>query len=187
MTMTMAMTTTMTMNLAIGILLSLALASAFAAIALGRNWTRSIAAGFLSIAALGFTLLLAGAGFLGLVVVILAALMLGTLQLFGWMLVDVDRDHLPPTDKPTLVARGLAFLLLGGGLGLLLWNLFGTGEFAREALNTPFGEGALSVGPVEVGMLLFGPLRDLVILLGFAIAASLLATLLLLQDDEGNN
>jgi len=172
------------MMVAIGILLGLTLASAFAAIVLGKNWTRSIAAGLLALAALGFALLLAGAGFRGLVVVILATLMLGTLQLFGWMLVDVDRDHLPPTDRPTSVARGMAFLLLGGGLGFLVWNMIGAGEFALAA---PVVEDSLPVGLVGVGQLFFGPLRDLVTLLGFAVAASLLATMLLLQDDEGNN
>lgn len=172
------------MTVAIEITMGLALASAFAAIVLGRNWTRSIAAGFLFLAALAITLLLGGAGFLGLVVVTLAAMMLGLLQIFGWMLVDVDRDHLPPTDRPTSVARGLAFLLLGGGLGLLLWQLSGTGEFA---LGTGVVPGSVPVGPAAVGLLFFGPLSDLVTLLGFAIAATLLATLLLLQDDEGNN
>ncbi len=172
------------MSGAIEILLGLALACAFAAIALGRNWTRSIAAGFLFLVALGFALLLAGAGFLGLIVVIPATLMFGALQLFGWMLVDVDRDHLSPTDRPTSLARGLAFLLLGGGLGLLFWNLAGAGA---GSLGPLAAAGSALVGPAEIGLLFFGPMRDLVILLGFAIAASLLATLLLLQDDEGKN
>jgi NADH:ubiquinone oxidoreductase subunit 6 (subunit J) len=171
-------------DFSIGLLLALALVGAFASVVLGRNWTRSIAAGFLSLAALGLALLLAGSGFLGLIVIISSAIMLGTLQLFGWMLVDVDRDHLPPTERPTLVARGLAFGLLAGGLGLLGWNLIGAGVVGSggtAALGSP------AAGAADIGLLFFGSLRDLVILLGFAVAASLLATLLLLQDDEGNN
>jgi len=175
------------MTVAILIAMSLALASAFAAIVFGRNWTRSLAAGFGFIAALGLSLLLAGSGFLGLVVVILGAMMLGVIQLFGWMLVDVDRDHLPPTDRPTSIARGAAFGLLGGGLALLFREAFLAGEFAWTAQGVEGLVLADPVGTIGLGLLLFGPLRDLVILLGFVIAASLLATLLLLQDDEGNN
>lgn len=172
------------MTFAIESLLGLTLVSAFAAIVLGRNWTRSIAAGFLSLTALGFALLLAGAGFLGLVLVIASALILGTLQYFGWMLVDVDRDHLPPTDRPTSIARGLAFVLLAGGLALLFWNLTEAGSFG---IGPPVARGIDLTSPAAIGLLFFGPMRDLVILLGFAVAASLLATLLLLQDDEENN
>jgi len=172
------------MTFEIAILSGLALVSAFAAIVLGRNWTRSVAAGFLSLTALGFALLLSGAGFLGLVLVIASALMLGVLQVFGWMLVDVDRDHLPPTDRPTSLARGLAFLLLAGALALLFWDLTEAGAFGLD--RSVIERGAL-IGPNAIGSLFFGPMRDVVIFLGFAVAASLLGTLLLLQDDEGNN
>lgn len=153
------------------------LASAFAAIVLGRNLTRSLAAGSVFVAALGFALLVAGAGVLSLVVVILGGLMLATIQIFGWMLVDVDRDHLPPTDRPTLIARGLAFLLVGGGLILLVATALAAGEF------TIVGPKIDIAAPLEIGVYLFGPLREATILVGLAIAASLLAALLLLEDD----
>jgi NADH:ubiquinone oxidoreductase subunit 6 (subunit J) len=165
------------MSTALWIGLAVALLSAFDAIALGRNLTRSLVAGTIFVAALGFALLVAGAGYLSLVVVILAALELAVLQVFGWMLVDVDRDHLPPTDRPTWIARGLAFLLFGGGLLLLVIAAVTTGEFEIV------GQRVAAAAPEEIGALLFGPLRDATILVGLAIAASLLAALLLLQDD----
>jgi NADH:ubiquinone oxidoreductase subunit 6 (subunit J) len=157
--------------------LAVALMSAFGAIVLGRNLTRSLLAGSLFISALGFALLIVGAGFLSLVVVVLGALTLAVFQIFGWMLVDVDRDHLPPTDRPTRVARSLAFLLFGGGLFLLVTTALMTGEFAVVGPRVAIAE------PVEIGLLLFGPLREVTILVGMAIAASMLAALLLLQDD----
>ena len=95
--------------------LSLALLSAFASVVLGRNLARSITAGVLAVAGLSIALVSANAGFVGLVVMTIAALVLATIQLFGWMLVDVERDHLPPTDRATWLARSLAFLLLGAG------------------------------------------------------------------------
>lgn len=66
--------------------------------------------------------MIAGAGFQSLAIVVLSALMLATIHISGWMLIDVDRDHLPPTDRPTRIASSLAFLLVGGGLGLLVVN-----------------------------------------------------------------
>jgi hypothetical protein len=165
------------MLIALGIGLALALSSAFAAIVLGRNLTRSLVAGSIFIAALGFALLMAGAGFLSLAVVVLGGLMLVTIQVFGWMLVDVDRDHLPPTDRPTWIARSLAFLLFGGGLLLLVATALVTGEFAIA------GQRLAIAAPAEIGAFLFGPLRDATILIGLTIAASLLGVLLLLQGD----
>lgn len=157
--------------------LSLMLVSAFAAIVLGRNLTRSIVAGFVFTAALGWTLQLAGAGFLAFVVAILAVLELTTLQLFGWMLVDVDRDHLPPTDRPTWFARLLAFLLVGGGLALLVATALSTGEFTAGVDRIRIAS------PTQIGAFLFERLPDATILMGLVIAASLLAVLLLLRDD----
>lgn len=151
--------------------------SALAAVALGRNLTRSIGAGVVFIGLLGLMLLQAGAGFLALVVAILGALMLATIQLFGWMLVDVDRDHLPATDRGTGLARGLAFVIVGLGLALLVGFAVSGGELAPATERMPLGE------PMDIGRLLFGPLREITWLVGFAIAAGLLASLLLLRDD----
>ncbi len=161
----------------LGIGLFVALLCAFGAIVLGRNLTRSILAGYACFTSMGFALLISGAGFLSLVVVILAVLMLGILQIFGWMLVDVDRDHLPSTDRSTWFARGLAFLLFGGGLLLLVTAALLTGEFSIEGPPLPIAT------PIEIGAFLFGPMHDAMILIGLTIAASLLAALLLLQDD----
>jgi len=165
------------MSTALCVGLVVALVSAFGAIVLGRNLTRSLLAGLVFVSALAFALLIAGAGFLSLVVVVLAALTLAVFQVFGWMLVDVDRDHLPATDRPTRIARSLAFLLFGGGLLLLVTTAIKTGELSFEGSRVAVAE------PVEIGRLLFGPLGDATILMGMAIAASLLAALLLLHDD----
>jgi hypothetical protein len=158
--------------------LVLALACALAAVALGRNLVRSIIAGFAFLGLLGFALLVAGGGYLAMIVVIMGALVLGTIQLFGWMLVDVDRDHLPPTDRPTAVARGIAFVLVGAGIALLMTAALTQGEFV------PTGEGLPIVTPAEVGAHLFGALREATVLVGLLIAASLLAVLLLLHDEK---
>lgn len=158
--------------------LGVALAAAFASIVVGRNLTRSIAAGAISIGALAFALIGSGAGFVGFFVVTVAALVLATIQLFGWMLVDVDRDHLPPTDRATSIARSLAFLLLGGGLVLLVATALDRGVF------TPIGGSVMLATASQIGELLFGPWRDLATLSGIAIAASMLASLMLLRGDE---
>jgi NADH:ubiquinone oxidoreductase subunit 6 (subunit J) len=158
-----------------------AIACAFAAIVLGRNLTRSIVAASGSLGGLGFALLVSGAGLLGLVLVVVAALTLGIVQIFGWMLVDVDRDHLPPTDRPTWIARSLAFLLIGGGLVLLI-------AFAAQRGELGAGEGfAVASGAKEIGSVLFGARADATGLLGFAIAANLVGCLMLLRDDAGRD
>jgi len=157
--------------------LTIALGAAFASIVTGRNLTRSIAAGAISIGGLALALIGSGAGFVGIFVVTVAALVLATIQLFGWMLVDVDRDHLPPTDRATLIARSLAFLLLGGGLALLVATALTRG------LLVPIDGSVQGVSVSQVGELLFGRWRDLATLSGIAIAASMLATLMLLRDD----
>ncbi|MAG29974.1 MAG: hypothetical protein CL908_03655 [Deltaproteobacteria bacterium] len=150
---------------------------AFASILLGRNLTRSLVAAYVFIGALGVALLFAGAGFMAFVIGILGALMLAALQLFGWMLVDVDRDHLPATDRPTWLARSLAFLLVGLALALLVAGALAGGELATAAGRPATRD------PMAIGRLLFGPLGDVTMLVGLAVAAGLLASLLLLRDD----
>jgi NADH:ubiquinone oxidoreductase subunit 6 (subunit J) len=149
-----------------------------AAVLLGGNLTRSVLIGYAFIGCLCLALLVAGAGFLAVVVSILSAVALASIQIFGWMLVDVDRDHLTPTDPPTWVARALAFALLGGGLVLLVVAI--GPELGTESVLPPMSSGAL-------GRVLFGPLGGAAVLLGLAIAAALLATMLLLRDDEGGS
>jgi NADH:ubiquinone oxidoreductase subunit 6 (subunit J) len=154
---------------------ALAWALAAAAVVLGRNLTRSVVIGYAFLALLCLVLLMAGAGFLAAVVSILAAVGLATIQVFGWMLVDVDRDHLSPTDPGTWIARGLAFVVLGVGLAALVAALHP--ELLASGVLAPIGLAAL-------GRALFGPLAGAAILLGLAIAAALLATMLLLRDEE---
>ena len=159
--------------------LSLALLSAFASVVLGRNLARSITAGVLAVAGLAIALVSGNAGFVGFLAMTVAALVLATIQLFGWMLVDVERDHLPPTDRATWLARSLAFLLLGAGLLLLAVVALDRGALAPV-------EGSVTMPtPRAIGELLFGRWRDLATLCGIALSAGLLATLMLLHDDGG--
>jgi hypothetical protein len=164
------------MSVLIAIAIVVALLSGFSAIVLGRNLTYSIAAAGIAVLALAIALLASGVGFIALFVAIPFGLILSLVQLFGWMLVDVDRDHVPPTDRVTAFARSLAFLLLAGGLlGLLLMvGPLQGGE--PEALSAP--------GPVGIGVLLLGPWRDLSTLFGLVMAAALLASFMLLRDER---
>ena len=166
---------------AVGCLWGFALVS----VVVGRNLTRSIAAAMASVGALAFLVvdelsrlpmtwgLGSGVGLAAIVALIVATLVLALVQLFGWMLVDVDRDHLPPTDRGTWLARSLAFLMVGGGLVVL-----------GHALSASF-EGA-AVGPLEVVVASRVPassVRDFAVLAGLALSATLLASLMLLRDD----
>jgi hypothetical protein len=148
---------------------------AVTAIVLGRNLTRSVMIGYAFVGCLCIVLLVAGAGFLAVIVSILSAVGLASIQAMGWMLVDVDHDHLPPTDAPTWIARALAFAMLGAGLVLLALAI--GPELATQRNFVP-------VASALLGRALFGPLGGAVALLGLAIAAALLETMLLLRDDE---
>lgn len=156
--------------------LSISFAAAFAAVILGRNLTRSIFAAVISLAALAAVLVSVDAGFAALCAVTISALSLVTLQLFGWMLVDVDRDHLPPTDRGTRLARSLAFILLGGGLALLAANL-ADAPLLVAVENTAASDAA------ALGLRFFGPWRDLALLAGLTLSAGLLATLMLMRGE----
>lgn len=166
--------------------------AALAAIVLGRNLTRSLSAAYVFLAGLIVVLALSGSGYGGWVLVIGAGGTLALVQVFGWMLVDVDQDHLPPTESATITARGLAFLVLAVASTALVY-------FAREelALDTSAGAGigtaagtsagtATGTSAVEVGRALFSGLQPQLILLGLAMGAGLLAALLLLRDDSSD-
>ena len=162
--------------------LGIAFVAAFVSVVLGRNLTRSVAAAVVSVAALAFALVQAEGGYAAIFALTVAALVLAVLQLFGWMLVDVDRDHLPPTDRGTWLARSLAFVLVGAGLILL-----GRG-FASEVATFPVPDSAGAVelartSSEEIGVLLFGMGGDLAILIGLALSSVLLASLMLLRGD----
>ena len=161
--------------------LSFALLCAMLAIVLGRNLTRSVVAGFAMITGLVFALLIARGGYFGLVVVSVGALMLAAIQLFGWMLVDVDRDHLAKMDFGTAFARSLAFAVFALSVGLLGFLLWTSGELRLD-------QGALQlVDARAVGFALFGEMSELVTMLGFTIAGALLSSILLLRDDGRGN
>ncbi len=171
------------MTPAIVVALAAAGLAAFASVVLGRNLTRSIFAAGASLAALGLALVTAGGGYPAWFALAGATLALALVQLFGWMLVDVDRDHLPPTDGLTALARGIAFLLLGGGIAVLGLGLVdaGTGLVASEV--APKG---LSAEGDFVGKRFFGSLEEEASLVGLLLAATLLASLMLLRG-EGRN
>jgi hypothetical protein len=149
-----------------------------ASILFGGNLTRSVMIGYAFVGCLCLVLLVAGAGFLAVVVSIVSAIGLASIQVFGWMLVDVDRDHLAPTDAPTWIARLLAFVLLGGGLTVLVIAISPELATSRDAV---------SMNSAALGRVLFGALGGAAVLLGLAIAAALLATMLLLRDGDGGN
>jgi NADH:ubiquinone oxidoreductase subunit 6 (subunit J) len=155
-------------------LVGLALLFALAAILLGRNLTRAVMAGYASIGLMGLALTLSGLGFAAIAMTVIATIALACIQVFGWMLVDVDRDHLRPTDGPTWLARILAFGLLGGGLGLLMQRML-------PLLEEADGQSVPSPSVTSIGVLLFGELGGATILLGCAMAAALLAAMLLLR------
>lgn len=162
--------------------LGIAFIAAFISVVLGRNLTRSVAAAVVSVAALTFALVQAEGGYAAIFAVIVAALVLAIVQLFGWMLVDVDRDHLPPTDWGTWLARSLAFVLVGFGLVLLGKGLISEAAAMSVSISHAVMDSTFS-GSEEVGALLFGEGGDLAILIGLALASVLLASLMLLRGD----
>lgn len=168
--------------LAVG--LGLAFVAAFASVVLGRNLTRSIFAAVLVLGLLAVVFVATGEGYAALFAVMLAGLALATIQLFGWMLVDVDRDHLPATDRGTWVARSLAFVLLGGGLVLLALALLDEGSLVPTlGTSAPQAPAESMASTAELGRRFFGPWRDLATLCGLTIAAGLVASLMLLRDE----
>ena len=72
--------------------------------------------------------------------------------------------------------QGIEFCF-GGGLFLLMASALLAGECSITEARISLGS------PAEIGVFLCGPLRDATILIGLTIAASLLAALILLQDD----
>ncbi len=163
--------------------LILAFVAALASVVLGRNLTRSIFAAGTSLAAIGLALIQSGGGYPAWFALAGAVLALALVQLFGWMLVDVERDHLPPTDGFTALARGVSFLLLAVGLVLLGFGLFDAGlstDTPRVAVSGLLARG-LFVGDRFLGVLGAG-----VSLIGFLLAATLLASLMLLRGDGRN-
>ena len=158
------------------------------AIAVGRTLSRSVAAVAVALGALAAAFASVGIGVLGWLPATLAVAVLAVIQLLGWMLVDVDRDHLPPTDGATRLARGLAFALLAGGLVLLAGALDGAPDGVRVGDPVVEAGAALAASrtaldPADLGRALFGESRELVMLCGLVVAAALLAAMTTLRDD----
>lgn len=167
--------------------------AALGAVVLGRNLTHALVSAYIFIAAMALGLSLAEIGPVGWILVIASASALCLVQVFGWMLVDVDQDHLPPTDRTTIAARGLAFLLLGVSLALLVFHA--RDELGLMAEQPPYPLATLSVASsvassappraAAIGEALFATLHSHSILLGLAIATALLVGLLLLREETG--
>ncbi|GEM_PF-2349509 len=172
------------MSGAVIVSLALACVAGLASVVLGRNLTRSVFAAGVALVGLGIALVDADAGYPAYFALASATLGLGLLQLFGWMLVDVERDHLPPTDRLTWFARSLAFLLLGGGIVVLGLALVQS-DPAIIAPSPPLAAASGHGGDVTgAGDRFFGPLHEGATLVGVLFAATLLAALMLLRDER---
>lgn len=134
-----------------------------------------------SLAAFGLACLAAGGGVVALCVVIVGLLSLSIVQLFGWMLVDIDHDHLPRTSLRTATARGLALAAFAAGLALLGREALRRGELAFALAP---GERLAGFDPGALGSFFFGSNGELPVVLGCLIAAGLLTALCLLRDEE---
>jgi len=160
--------------------LLLALASALAAVVLGQVLTRSVLAGHAAMAGLGLACLAAGGGVLALCFVLFGLVWLVILQLFGWMLVDVDRDHLPAPAGRTITARLAALATVAAGLALLARRALRSGQL--DAVIAPGGAG-VAIDPTALGGFFIGAGSELALLLGLLLAAGLLTALGLLRDE----
>ncbi|MFO0691217.1 MAG: hypothetical protein U0900_21135 [Myxococcota bacterium] len=164
----------------VGIALVVALASALAAVVLGQVLTRSVLAGHAAMAALGLACLAAGGGVLALCFVLFGLVWLAILQLFGWMLVDVDRDHLPSPAWRTTAARLAALAVFAAGLGLLGRRALRSGQLDDRLAP---GEPGVSIDPSALGAVFLGAGNELALLVGLLLAAGLLTALWLLRDE----
>lgn len=166
----------------IAVAVLVALAFALLAVLVGEVLTRSIVAASAALAVFGLACLAAGGSVVALCLVIFGLIALAIVQLFGWMLVDVDHDHLQRLALRTASARALALAVFAAGLVLL----------GREALRRgELGPGALVAGdapaiePAALGAFFFGLESSgvLAAVLGFLLAAALLTALCLLRDE----
>lgn len=168
------------MSALVAVALLVALGSALAAVVLGQVLTRSVLAGHAAMAALGLACLAAGGGVLALCFVLFGLVWLAILQLFGWMLVDVDRDHLPAPAWRTTAARLAALAFFAAGLCLLGRRALRSGQL--EARLAP-GEPGVEIDPTALGGLFIGAGSELALLVGILLAAGLLTALWLLRDE----
>jgi NADH:ubiquinone oxidoreductase subunit 6 (subunit J) len=164
----------------IAIAVVLAFVCAAVAVVLGEVLTRSIVAASAAVAAFGLAGLAAGGSVVALCVVIVGLLALAILQLFGWMLVDVDHDHLPRLSLRTASARALSLAVVAAGLAQLGREALGR----RELEPTPLVAGYdPAIDPAALGAVFFGSSGVLAVVLGCLLAAALLTALCLLREE----
>jgi len=161
--------------------LLVALGCALAAVAFGQVLTRAVVASHAAVAAFGLACLVAGGGVLALCFAIVGLVSLAILQLFGWMLVDVDHDHLPPPALRTTAARALALALVAGALVALGRRALRGGELGAVA-SSPEAGGRV-VDPAAIGAFFLGSGSEVALILGLLLAAGLLTSLCLLHDE----
>lgn len=167
------------MSLVVGLLAS-GLAAALAAIVFAPVLSRAVLAAVTAMTLLSLACLAAGGGVVALCFVVIGLVWIAILQLFGWMLVDVDHDHLPRLARRTVLARSALLVLLGGGLA---WCV--RAAIREEALAPvrAIGAGPIGFDPAALGALFIGRDGDLAPLLGLLLAAGLLTALGLLRDE----
>lgn len=165
----------------IGLALLLAIACALVAVVFGEVLTRSVVAGYAATSAFGLAALAAGGGVVALCGVIVGLLSFALVQLFGWMLVDVDHDHLPAPALTRRLAQSAALGLVAAGIAFLARRAFREGELVRPAVR---GSGeAIGFDPAALGAFFFGGNAEVALLLGCLLAAALLTALSLLRDE----
>lgn len=167
--------------------LAIGLVCALVAVVQGQVLSRAVLAGAAALVALGLALLAAGGGVLALCFVLFGLVWLGVLQLFGWMLVDIDHDHLPGLTWRTTGARVAALAAVGAALVLLGRSLLRRGELAGAAVAGrgpgPAARPGEALDPAAIGGLFIGVHGDLALPVGLLLSAGLLTALCLLRDE----
>ncbi|MEZ4332487.1 MAG: hypothetical protein R3F35_12070 [Myxococcota bacterium] len=162
------------------------LLAALVAVVQGQVLSRAVLACAAAMSALGLALLGAGGGVLALCFVLVALVWLAVLQLFGWMLVDVDHDHLPGLSWRTTGVRVAALTIFAAALVVLARTLWRRGELARAVAAggelAPTSRLREALDPAAIGGLFIGVHGDLALPVGLLLAAGLLAALCLLRD-----
>ena len=170
----------MTELIAVAVVVALALAAL--SVLVGAVLTRSIVAACAALAAFGLACLAAGGSVVALCLVIIGLLSLAIVQLFGWMLVDVDHGHLQRLALRTASARALALAVFAAGLVLLGREALRRGELGQ---TVPVAQHVDALEPAALGAFFFGLESSgaLAAVLGFLIAAALLTALCLLRAE----
>ncbi|MBK7951776.1 MAG: hypothetical protein IPK00_24180 [Deltaproteobacteria bacterium] len=145
----------------------------------GRSW-RSVLAGHAAMAALRAPFLAAGAECSRSASCLFGLVWLAILQLFGWMLVDVDRDHLAAPARRTIAAPSPALTIFRGGPRLIARR-----ALAPDSSTTASAGGhGPAIDPTALGRLSFSRAGNgSALLVGILLAAGLLTALWLLRDE----